>query len=68
MKYSKDDFVKALKNSGLKSGDLVMVHVGMSAFGALPENVKNQDELSFFTFECLKEVLGEGGTLVVPAF
>lgn len=68
MKYSKDDFVKALKNSGLKSGDLVMVHVGMSAFGALPENVKNQDELSIFTFECLKEVLGEGGTLVVPAF
>ena len=68
MKYSKQDFVAALQAADIKRGDLIMVHTGMSSLRAMPEGVKNQDELSAFCAECLFEVLGDEGTLCVPSF
>jgi len=68
MTYTKEDFLNSLQKSGVNYGDIIMVHVGMSAFGALPMGIKNQDELSQFCLNCLKEAIGPNGTLFAPAF
>lgn len=68
MPYTKKEFIQALRDCGVNLGDIIMIHVGMSAFKELPQGIKNQDELSAFTLECLKESIGENGTLIVPAF
>ena len=68
MKYSKQDFIDALRAAGVERGDLIMVHTGMSSLRAMPEGVNSQEELSAFCAECLLEVIGDEGTLCVPAF
>lgn len=66
--YTKSEFINALINSGISKGDIIMVHVGMSSFGAIPDGVHSQEQLSQFVLESLSDVIGENGTLIVPAF
>lgn len=68
MKFTKAEFITALRTAGVCPSDLVMVHTGMSSLRAIPEGVKSQDELSAFCVDGLREVLGERGTICVPSF
>lgn len=55
-----DQFKKDLVALGVKKGDSVMIHCSYKAMGT---------EISpFEIFDCLKEILGEEGTLILPAF
>jgi aminopeptidase-like protein/aminoglycoside N3'-acetyltransferase len=66
--YTKDEFIDALIKAGVSKGDIIMVHVGMSSFGAIPKEVRSQEQLSLFVLDSIIKVLGPTGTLVVPAF
>lgn len=68
MKYTKQDFIAAIRACGIVPGDLVMVHTGMSSLRAMPEGVRSQDELSAFCMAGLLEAIGSTGTLIVPSF
>lgn len=68
MSYTKDDYVKALREAGITQGDLIMVHTGMSSLRDVPKGVRTQDVLSSFVAEGLFEVVGESGTVCVPSF
>ena len=55
-----EQFKNDLLKLGLKKGDSVMIHCSYKAMGTdiSPKEI----------FDCLKEVLGEEGTLILPAF
>ena len=55
-----EQFKNDLKNLGIKKGDSVMIHCSYKALGA---NISPED-----FFNCFNEILGEEGTLVLPAF
>ena len=58
---SQKEIVRGLRETSLKSGDVVLVHSAMRTFGPIEGGAE--------TVVCaLLEVLGEGGTLVVPTF
>jgi len=61
--YSYKQLVAALKQVGLRKGDLVLVHSSLFAFGLLKET-KGRD-LPALVFKAFREVLGPRGTLVV---
>lgn len=58
---TKADVVKGLRQTGLKSGDVVLVHSAMRTLGPVREGAKT-------VVGSLLEILGDRGTLVVPAF
>ena len=55
------DISKGLRDVGLKSGDVVLVHSAMRTFGQIENGAET-------VIAALLEVLGENGTLVVPTF
>ena len=58
---TKDDISQGLVDLGLKAGDLLMVHSSLSSIGFVeggPETI----------VDCLLDVVGSEGTLVVPTF
>ena len=57
----KQDIIKGLKQVGLKSNDVVLVHSAMRTFGLINGGVRT-------VVSALREVIGENGTLVVPTF
>ena len=67
MKYIKqNELVQNLKKSGIESGDTILVHSDILSFGVVEKfNKKRQLETFYNAF---MEVLGEEGTLCVPAF
>ena len=58
---TKDDITLGLVNLGLKTGDLLMVHSSLSSIGFVEGGAKT-------IVDCLLDVLGNEGTLVVPTF
>ena len=58
---SQKEIVRGLRETGLKSGDVVLVHSAMRTFGPIEGGAET-------VVSALLEVLGERGTLVVPTF
>ncbi len=58
---SRDEIVRGLRETGLESGDVVLVHSAMRTFGHIDGGAET-------VVAALLEVLGERGTLVVPTF
>lgn len=61
------DIERALKKSGLGSGDIVMVHSDISSFGKLGE-IMDKDQFLQSILNCFLNVIGSGGTLLVPTY
>ena len=67
IKYiTKDSLKNTLIDVGLQEGDIVLVHSDISSFGTV-ENFSKKEVLNIF-YEAFMEVLGDEGTLCVPAF
>ena len=58
---TREEIVRALRQAGLKSGDLVLAHTGISHFGRIRGGADT-------VLDAFLEVLGEKGTLLLPAF
>jgi aminoglycoside 3-N-acetyltransferase len=58
---TREEIVQALRQAGLKSGDLVLAHTGISHFGRIRGGADT-------VLDAFLEVLGEKGTLLLPAF
>jgi aminoglycoside 3-N-acetyltransferase len=65
--YSKEDIVRALTKVGIKKNDSIFVHSNIGFFGQLKEATTKESYYYIFK-EAIFEVIGEGGTLVVPTF
>lgn len=58
---SQTEIVRGLRETGLKSGDAVLVHSAMRTFGPIEGGAET-------VVSALLEVLGQRGTLIVPTF
>lgn len=58
---------KALLKIGVHPGDTLLIHSDLRGFG-IPEGARTADEILLFYFHTLQSVLGEDGTLAVPAY
>lgn len=65
--YTKEDIVKALKQVGLNREDSVFIHSNIGFFGKL-KDCYDKDAYCRTFVECIFEVIGSEGTLVVPTF
>lgn len=63
---TKSSLIDALKSIGIQSGDTVMVHSNIAAFGTT-ENFSKKDTLNLF-YNAFMDVLGNTGTLCTPAY
>ena len=67
MKYiTKSSLVDALLSVGIEKNDTILVHSDIASFGTT-ENFSRKDALNIF-YESFMEVLGNEGTLCVPAY
>lgn len=66
MRINKEGLINSFREAGLKEGDTVMVHSDITGFG-LVENFTPLKQVETF-YEAFMEVLGEEGTLCVPAY
>jgi len=60
------DFVKSLKDAGIKEGDTVFVHSRVSAFGKLL--TFDRSFLMQALIDSIKECVGNEGTIIMPTF
>lgn len=65
--YKYGDITDAFRKIGLSEGDSVFVHSSLGFFG-MPSGARNGDDICGLFYNAFKEVLGEEGTLIVPAF
>lgn len=65
--FKSRDVIQALKKAGIKKEDVLMVHADLSKFGKLGD-ITDKTEFASIFIEAFREVLGEGGTLIVPTF
>lgn len=56
-----------LRKIGLKIGDVVFIHSDLRCFG-LPEGKHSRQDILSFYFDTLKGIIGEEGTIAVPAY
>ena len=66
MRINKEGLINSFREAGLKEGDTVMVHSDITGFG-LVENFTPLKQVETF-YEAFMVVLGEEGTLCVPAY
>lgn len=59
--YTKEQLKQALLKIGIENGDILMVHSSYKSLGGIEGGAKA-------VIEALSEVLGENGTLLMPAF
>lgn len=62
----KADIAKALRNCGIKEGDVIFVHSDVSAFGKL--SALDAAFLLKTLMDSLKESVGSNGTIIMPTF
>ncbi len=62
----KADIIKALRNCGVKKGDVIFVHSDISAFGKL--STFDAAFLLKTLADALKESVGSNGTIIMPTF
>lgn len=65
--YSKASLVAAFKSAGLREGQVVYSHSNIGNFG-IPEEGNDRHIASRVVLDAFLEVLGPGGTLVVPTY
>lgn len=58
--YNKNKIIEDLKNIGIKKGDVVLVHSSYKSLGVIEGGAKT-------FFEAFLDVIGEEGTLILPA-
>lgn len=61
------DIEGALRKAGLEEGDIAMVHSDVGVFGKLG-NFHNREQFLDSILSAFSNVLGEDGTLIIPAF
>jgi aminoglycoside 3-N-acetyltransferase len=62
---SKEIIINSLKEAGLKKGDIVLVHSNLALLGMFDPS---REKILSTYYEAFAEVLGEEGTLCVPAY
>ena len=65
--YSKEGFKKALKDAGIKKGDIVFTHIAYAFLGK-PKHCKNNEQICQLILDSFLDVLGKEGTLLVPTY
>ena len=65
--YSCEDMVRALREVGLREGDVVFSHSNIGFFGRPEANGTTRDACATI-IEAFRTVLGAEGTLTVPTF
>ncbi len=65
--YSGEDITRALKTLGFARGDIVYFSTGFGFLGRA-EGVENPDDLNKLFFDCIREVLGSEGTILIPTY
>jgi len=65
--YSKKDLIAALRSAGVRKGDILYCHVGMSNIGVPTEQLQGATKFSVI-YDALMEVIGSQGTLLTPTF
>lgn len=60
------DLARAIRNAGVKKGDVVLVHSDVSAFGTIA--VEDRDFFFGSFVDLLKDVVGPEGTIAMPTF
>lgn len=65
--YNYQDILRTFKSVGMKEGDDVFMHTNLGFFGRC-DGIKNADELCSSFFDALRTIVGEKGTIIVPAF
>ncbi|MCV3431337.1 AAC(3) family N-acetyltransferase [Campylobacter lari] len=63
--FYKQDLIKALKNLGIKQGDILFIHSEIYNFG-IP--LVTPKKLLRIFLDCFFEVIGKEGTLIMPTF
>lgn len=67
MSISFDDACAAIRAAGAKHGDVVFSHHNIAFFGRI-ENCLDINDFARFWLDVFREVIGDAGTLIVPAF
>ena len=65
--YTKSDLIDAFKKAGIRTGDTVFSHSNIGFFG-ISEKGLSRENMFRTVLTAFQEVLGPGGTLVVPTF
>lgn len=63
--YTSDDLAVALKNLGIKKGDMICVHSNLTQFGKI---LPRKNELLSGLIDVFKGLVGDEGTILVPTF
>jgi len=58
---TREDIIAALRSSGIRTGDLLMVHSSLSSLGRIEGGAET-------VIDAFLEALGPGGTLLMPSF
>lgn len=66
-RYSRNDIVSALKSLGLLPGDIVFFSTSLGMLG-IADGISTCDGLNQLFYDCIKEVLGVDGTILVPTY
>ena len=64
MRYTKEDIIKALKESGIKSNDTVFFTTSLGMVGIPPSNIDSEEKLNRLFLDAIKEVITDGNILV----
>lgn len=64
---TQNDVESALREVGLREGDVVIVHSDVGSFGKLGD-IKNKDEFLKSILDAFLNVIGSKGTLIVPTY
>lgn len=64
---TQNEFIQTFKRLGVQEGDLLLVHSDLMLLG-LPEKARSRQDILEFYLESFQRIIGENGTLSVPAF
>ena len=67
MRYSSQDIINALKDSGIEKDDTVFFSTSLGMVGLPPESVKTQEDLNALFLDVLRDLLPDG-RVVVPTY
>jgi aminoglycoside N3'-acetyltransferase len=65
--YTRQDLIDAIGRAGIVAGDTVSLQVSLGRLG-LPEGASGYDKISNLVIDAFLDVLGSGGTLIVPTY
>ena len=65
--YGFHDITAAFQDVGVQQGDSIFIHSNLGFLG-MPEGARNADDICSMFLKAIQIVIGNAGTLVVPAF